>query len=358
MVSDERALATWLAERNDVELARTFAGRGVPASAVWHDFFDAAEGLLDAASLDRALTRLPRRDLATLSQGGRRSVGTPHRPRADARGRPSVPGRRRPPHRAHRRPAGRRHGPHVELPPRADERRAAVAAERAFTTAGALADVLLACLHTPLARTGTGTISAADRKRLIESGAVGHQPRSSKILVESAAGAGLARAMEREWVVTEAGERWLEAPTARRWTTIARRVSARSASEWTARRGRWLHLRLVLGRRLPARPRVARRAPRASGASPDGGASSTTRRRGAAVERERSGQGGPADSRPAHRAPPRRDRSRVPAGRPHRDRPGAAGPAPRPAAPRHRGRASRGPRPRPIGSRPSRSEPA
>ena len=69
MVSDERALATWLAARDDVGLARTLADRGVPPTVGWHDFFDAAEGLLDAASLDRALSRLPRRDLAALARG-------------------------------------------------------------------------------------------------------------------------------------------------------------------------------------------------------------------------------------------------------------------------------------------------
>jgi hypothetical protein len=70
MVSDERALAIWLAARDDVGLAKTFAGRGVPQAAGWHDFFDAAEGLLDAASIDRALSRLPRGDLAALAHGG------------------------------------------------------------------------------------------------------------------------------------------------------------------------------------------------------------------------------------------------------------------------------------------------
>ena len=66
MVSDERALATWLAGRDDEALASTLAARGVPVSAPWHDFFDAAEALLDAASVDRALARLPRAALAAL----------------------------------------------------------------------------------------------------------------------------------------------------------------------------------------------------------------------------------------------------------------------------------------------------
>src|SRR5690349_5466140 len=69
MTTDERSLATWLASRDDAELAETFAQRSVGASASWHDFFDAAAGLLDAASVDRALTRLPRPALAALGNG-------------------------------------------------------------------------------------------------------------------------------------------------------------------------------------------------------------------------------------------------------------------------------------------------
>ena len=99
MVSDERALAIWLAARDDVGLARTFAGRGVPPTVGWHDFFDAAEGLLDAASLDRALSRLPRGDLAALAHGeGHLSAGRPTSAssgRTDGPSPPSSPGCRR-----------------------------------------------------------------------------------------------------------------------------------------------------------------------------------------------------------------------------------------------------------------------
>ncbi len=151
MVSDERALATWLAARDDVGLAKTLADRGVPPTVGWHDFFDAAEGLLDAASLDRALSRLPRRDLAALARGdaepsadvsdlallgpdGRPFAVVADRVQALTAGRPDALIRDVP----------------ADTPRRSDERSAAAAAERAFTTAGALADVLLACLHTPL----------------------------------------------------------------------------------------------------------------------------------------------------------------------------------------------------------------
>ena len=44
MVSDERALAYAGWPNATIALARTFADRGVAASAGWHDFFDAAAG--------------------------------------------------------------------------------------------------------------------------------------------------------------------------------------------------------------------------------------------------------------------------------------------------------------------------
>jgi hypothetical protein len=221
MVSDERALATWLAARDDVGLAKTLACRGVPPMVGWHDFFDAAEGLLDAASLDRALSRLPRHDLAALARGDAETsadvadlalLGPDGRPFAVVTDRVQALTAGRPEALILDVPA--------DTPRRSDERSAAAAAERAFTTAGALADVLLACMHTPLSRTGTGTISAADRKRLIEAGAVS-SPEELEDLMESAAGAGLARALEREWVATDAGEHWLASPTGERWSTIA-----------------------------------------------------------------------------------------------------------------------------------------
>ena len=61
MAGDERTLATWLASLDDNALADLFTRRGVSPAASWRDFFDAAEALLDPASIDRALARLDRR---------------------------------------------------------------------------------------------------------------------------------------------------------------------------------------------------------------------------------------------------------------------------------------------------------
>lgn len=221
MVSDERALATWLAGRDDEALASTLAARGVPVSAPWHDFFDAAESLLDAASVDRALVRLPRTALSRLASD---------EPVADAslidlaltapegvlysavRDRVSALHASDPAAFVPDQPAP------VRVP--ADDRAAAVAAERAFTTAGSLADVLLAGLHLPFARTGAGSVTAADRKRLAEAGAIGEDDDLEDLLAAAGA-AGLAVASERAWRVTDAGEAWLAAATTDRWALIA-----------------------------------------------------------------------------------------------------------------------------------------
>ena len=155
MVSDERALAIWLAARDDVGLAKTFAGRGVPPTVGWHDFFDAAEGLLDAASLDRALSRLPRGDLAALAHGERHlSAEASDLGLLASDGRPFTTVFARVQALTADQPDALEPTSTDGRPPMSAEGGAAAAAERAFTTAGALADVLLACLHSPLSRTG------------------------------------------------------------------------------------------------------------------------------------------------------------------------------------------------------------
>ncbi|GAA2983587.1 hypothetical protein JOD63_000662 [Microbacterium terrae] len=218
MVSDERALATWLAARDDVSLASVLAARGIPASTGWQDFFDAAEALLDPASIDRALLRLPRRALAALT----------HAPSAaaleqlaflTAAGKPYAAVIAQVDALRAEHPSAFEPDPH-DAPRTTDDRETAAAAERAFTTAGALADVLLAASHAPLGRTGVGPVSAVDRKRLIESRAVETADELEDLLVAATA-TGLMRAGEREWTITAAGERWLELSTTARWEAVA-----------------------------------------------------------------------------------------------------------------------------------------
>ncbi|MEI3848121.1 MULTISPECIES: helicase-associated domain-containing protein [unclassified Microbacterium] len=226
MVSDARALATRLADLGDAALAATLAARGVSAQAGWHDFFDAAESLLESSSVDRALTRLDRRDLIALRDGRSRADGTASLlALVDADGAPYAVVAERVAAAAATSPEAFTPAADEREPAPAEPRSSAGAAERAFTTAGSLADVLLACLHAPLARTGAGPVSAADRRRLMDAGAIEFSDDLEDLLT-SAAGAGLAVAHDREWVVTDLGERWLEAPTPQRWEAIAEGLRA------------------------------------------------------------------------------------------------------------------------------------
>jgi len=221
LVSDARALATRLAELGDAALARTLAARSVSPQSGWHDFFDAAEGLLDPASIDRALTHLDRDDLVALQTGDTGEDGAPaHLALTDEEGAPYAAVAERVIAAAASSPEAFIPAPSSADPVPADARAAAAAAERAFTTAGSLADVLLLCSHTPLARTGAGPVSAVDRRRLLDAGAIEFADDLEDLLA-SAAGAGLATAHDREWAVTEAGEHWLKASTADRWEAIA-----------------------------------------------------------------------------------------------------------------------------------------
>jgi len=81
--SDERALALALAERDDADLADLLAARAVSASAAWRDFFDAAEALLDPASIARGLAVLPLDDAVALDEAVRAegTVAPESRPR-------------------------------------------------------------------------------------------------------------------------------------------------------------------------------------------------------------------------------------------------------------------------------------
>lgn len=227
MVSDARALATRLADLGDAALAETLAARGVSPQSGWHDFFDAAEALLDPVSIDRALTRLDRRDLIALETGASPVAGEPARlALVDADGTPYAAVAECLAAAVAAQPGAFRSAPPSGDPLPADARAAAAAAERAFTTAGSLADILLACLHAPFARTGAGPVSAADRRRLTDAGAI-ESADDLEDLLASAADAGLAAAHDREWTVTETGERWLEAPTPQRWERIAEGFRAR-----------------------------------------------------------------------------------------------------------------------------------
>ena len=55
-------------------------------------------------------------------------------------------------------------------------------------------------MHSPLSRTGTGAVSANDRRRLVDAGAVSSAEELDD-LIASASAAGLAQASGRDWLV-------------------------------------------------------------------------------------------------------------------------------------------------------------
>lgn len=223
MPGDERSLASWMASLDDGALRSVLRRRAVSAAASWHDFFDAAETLLEPASIDKALTRLSREELRALGAAAR---GEPVPPamaewgfaREDGALYSAVAARIRAAEKAD--PAAFAAAPDAAEPRTSTADQAASAAERIFTASGSLADVLLTALHLPLVRTGAGAVSAADRKRLTESGAIG-APEDLDDLVTAAEAAGLVALRGRELLVTATGERWLDLGTPERWAAIA-----------------------------------------------------------------------------------------------------------------------------------------
>ncbi|WJL96154.1 helicase-associated domain-containing protein [Microbacterium sp. ET2] len=104
-------------------------------------------------------------------------------------------------------------------PTPASEEETLAAAERVFATVGSLADVLVAATHAPLTRITSGGISAADRRKLLDAGALGESDELDDI-VAAAAAAGLLISGGRDWEVSDAGTAWLEASTPERWRIV------------------------------------------------------------------------------------------------------------------------------------------
>jgi len=206
---DTRALAERLPAASDGELAALFARRRVSGTANWHDFFDAAEALLAPESVARAVAELPRDVLADLARGSgpeRLGLTTPDgTPFAAVRAALGDAAPSRTPE---------------STPAPADDLAAAHAAERAFTTTSAIADVLLIALRTPLARVGTGAVGAADKRRMAAEEIVRDADEADD-LVALAEATGLLAAAERTWLVTPAGAAWVRTSSGARWASLA-----------------------------------------------------------------------------------------------------------------------------------------
>lgn len=224
--SDERALATWLSRLDDAELAAVLTRRSVPPGAAWRDCFDAAEGLLDAASIDRALVRLSRAELVALARRWPSSSSLSGYALIREDGSPYAVVASRIQAAEAARPDAFRSPDATSTPQPADATATAAAAELVFTTIGALADVLISCVHTPLARTGAGSVSAADRRRLVDAGIL-RSADDLDDLVVAADAAALLLPRDREWSATPAGDAWLRQSTPSRWRIVAE--SLRSA---------------------------------------------------------------------------------------------------------------------------------
>lgn len=221
--SAQRALAVSLGARDDADLARLFAGRHVSPSSTWRDMFDAAEALLDPASVARELPTLTRDEAVALvnavggtaADGSARDAlmahalvgedGVPFPPVATAVHEAFPDGL----------PAAR-----PASTPIASAETASAAAEAAFTNAASVADILMLTLESPLGRIGSGSLGATERRRLVDAGAV-MTAAEADLLVGLAADVGLLGANDRAWLVSSSGRSWLRLPTLERWSRTA-----------------------------------------------------------------------------------------------------------------------------------------
>lgn len=234
MSTHARPLAVWLAAASDSQLAALFEAHGVRPESSWSDFFDAAEALLDPASIERMLPRLTLSEATALRHAVDRAAsgdtddtddrvedengpsdetaalialallrpdGTPAPPVADAvRNRGVLPS----------------HPLEAAVP--ASEIAEAHAAERAFTSVAALADLLMMAREMPLALLTSGILAAGEKRRLSEAGL---PVDIMDALIAIAADAALVTTVHRQLRTTSLGESWLRLTAPERWTRLA-----------------------------------------------------------------------------------------------------------------------------------------
>lgn len=213
MSTHARPLADRLAAASDAELEELLRARSVRADADWDDFFDAAEALLEPGSIERGLAALNRAEALLLLNAVHGDSDAEDLDVLAARGFTDQEGRVLAPVAAlvaERPPISEPSGVH-ESP--SSEAASARCAERAFTTIGALADLLLAARTTPLALVATGALSATEKRRLSTTSGL-------DALREIAQISGLARAVDRELRVAASAEDWLAASFTARWAHV------------------------------------------------------------------------------------------------------------------------------------------
>jgi hypothetical protein len=222
--SDERALATALAELDDASLADLLTVRSIPAGVSWRDLFDAAEGMLEPAVVSRALAALPHVPATALAEAVRAGepVAEPLRASLRSTGFVDADGV---PFAAVAAAVGDRIpalvSPDVDATePEATPEESAAAAERAFTHTASLADILLRAIDAPLTRIGNGGLGATERRLLVESGAA-PDADTAELLLGIAAVTGLLTSADRAWRATPAAREWMTASTLDRWAEVA-----------------------------------------------------------------------------------------------------------------------------------------
>ncbi|MGO2598638.1 helicase-associated domain-containing protein [Microbacterium gubbeenense] len=212
----QRMIAERLAAAADHELSMLFAvhriSPGANPATSWHDLFDVAETFLHADHVAMALSRAHRDLLADLASGTPRRTLT----LTDDAGLalPSV---------AARLAQENISRAETSSPAPADATAAAHAAERAFTTLTALADIVIATLTKPLVRVGSGSLSAVERRRLADERVAG-SPEEADLLVRLASATGLLHAQDRRIGATDDGSAWVRLSTAERWSMLATRL--------------------------------------------------------------------------------------------------------------------------------------
>ncbi|QDE35504.1 hypothetical protein FIV50_12340 [Microbacterium foliorum] len=219
MSTHARPLAEWLSAASDEQLTTLFSARRVRADVGWQDFFDAAEALLDPASIARVLPLLTHGEAAMLLAAA------------------STPAAEQSAHRATLenlallRPDGAPFPPVVaavedrpeptplslSAPTPATDAETAHAAERAFTTVSALADLLLLAREKPFALLTGGNVSAGEKRQLSESGVTAE---SIDALIAIAIDSGLVAPDARRLRTTPRTEEWLRSPVADRWSAL------------------------------------------------------------------------------------------------------------------------------------------
>lgn len=219
MSTHARPLAVWLAAATDTQLAALFQARGVRDDVGWGDFFDAAEALLDPGSIERMLPRLSLAEAAALHsavRGGDAATATQTEPlvalallRRDGTPAPPVVEAVS----AKAAPAVAESAPAEP----ASEHAAARAAERAFTTVAAIADLLLLAAETPLSLLAGGNLAAGEKRRIAEAGT---PVEILDDLVAIAADAEIIARHDRRLRPTPEGEQWLRRSASDRWSHL------------------------------------------------------------------------------------------------------------------------------------------